>query len=222
MSIKINIDKDFIIGYVLKQLNNVLPDGFNARPVLESVIEHALERTVECVSAIRVWNSNEFNYLISGQYATFLYILSNDAWKIQGCAATATRLFLLNKALNGLELFYEVELPPHFYIGHTNSLVFAKATYGDYCVFYQNCTVGRKHDMRPVIAQGLVMYPGSMIIGNCNIRENTILAPGVCLVDQDTPGNCYVLTKKSGNGTVFKSLSRCVIADYFNQYSSIT
>jgi len=38
-----------------------------------------------------------------------------------------------------------------------------------------------------------VMFPGSMVIGNCHIRRNTVIAPGVCLVDTDTPGDCYVL-----------------------------
>lgn len=211
---------DFLSKYVTNQLGVFFPDGSSVGDTITRVIDPALERTHDCIRSILPWRKEGFNYLNSAQYATFLYFLSNSIWANDGDVATATRLFLLNKTLNGIELFYEIDLPKHFFLSHTTSLVFAKATYGDYCVFHQNCTIGRKGEARPVIEKGLVMYPSSMIIGNCHIGENTVLAPGVCLVDQDTPGNCYVLPKKSGNGTQFKTLNRYFVADYFDLSSA--
>lgn len=155
-----------------------------------------------------------FNYLNSGQYATFLYCLSQAIRTAEGDCSVADRIFLLNKALNGIDLYHEINLPAHFLIGHIVGMVFAKASYEDYLVFHQGCTVVRKADAKPLLENNIVMYPHSMVIGRCHIRENTVIVPGVCLVDTDTPGNCYVLSGKSGRGE-FKELRKNWIADYF-------
>jgi serine O-acetyltransferase len=204
---------DWLAGYVCRQLENFYPDGHDSRTSIEVALPRALTRAKNCIRQVRVWQSG-FDPLMSGQYATFLYFLSNEVWRSQADGATATRLFLLNKALHGLELFYEVALPEIFLIGHTPGLTFAKATYGTHLVFHQSCTVGHKLvGERPVLEDRIVMFPNSMVIGRCRIRSNTVIAPGVCLVDTDTPGNCYVLP---GPGRpIFKPAKREVWRDYF-------
>jgi len=209
-----NANPQALSEMVCRQLANFYPDGHEARPSVQQAMAAACARTSHCVSQVLGWPRN-FDPLHSAHHATFLYHLANEVGVVLGDRATATRLFLLNKALHGLELFYDVEMPEVFALSHTTGLVFAKATFGNQLVFHQNCTVGRKADgHRPVFGNRVVMYPGSMVIGNCQVRDRTVIAPGVCLVDTDTPGDCYVLPGEAGR-PVFKALKKDVWRTYF-------
>ena len=133
-------------------------------------------------------------------------------------ADAAVRIFLLNKMLNGIDLFYEIEMARYFAIAHTVGMVFSKAEYGDYCAFHQGCTVGRNGMQYPRLGNGVVMFPGSMIVGNSFVRDNTVIAPGVKLIDTDTPGDCYVFSGKNDRPT-FKKLTRYYAEEYFSRSS---
>jgi serine O-acetyltransferase len=207
-------DPEALAGFVCRQLAHVIPDGHDARASVQAALPAARARVARCVAGVRAWHTGGFDPLVSGQYASFLYLLSNEIWARHGDTATATRLFLLNKSLHALELFHEVELPEVFFLSHTPGLVFAKASYGNRLVVHQGCTVGRKvGGERPVIEERVVMFPNSMVIGHCHVRAGSVLAPGVCLVDTDTPGDCYVLPGPEGR-PVFKPARREVWKDY--------
>ncbi|MDN3921586.1 hypothetical protein [Roseateles violae] len=203
-----------LAGFVARQLQNFYPDGHPSLGVLQAALPQALARTQACVARVRAWQSG-FDPLVSGQYASFLYYLSNEVGMQLGDGATATRLFLLNKALHGLELFYELALPEVFMLGHTPGIVLAKAGYGSHLMLHQGCTVGRKiGGERPRLDSHIVLFPNAMVIGRCHVRANTVIAPGVCLVDTDTPGDCYVLPGPEGR-PLFKPARREVWRDYF-------
>ncbi len=185
---------DTLARFVARQLAHLLPDDHDALPPLHAAMPAALERTRGCVAHVRAWQARGFDPLNSGQYATLLYFLGREAAVSQRDDATASRLFLLNKSLNGLELFHAIELPDVFFLSHTPGLVLARAGYADRLVLHQGCTVGRKSpDERPQFGERVVMFPGSMVIGRCRIGARTTLAPGVCLVDTDTPEDSLVL-----------------------------
>lgn len=201
-------------AFVARQLAHVYPDGHAAQAAIAAASSAALGRVRRCVAGVRAWQARGFDPLVSGQYASFLYLLAREVWTGQGDAATATRLFLLNKALHGLELFHEVELAEVFFLSHTPGVVFAKAAYGNRLVIHQGCTVGRKASgERPVLEERVVLFPNAMVIGACHVRANTVLAPGVCLVDTDTPGDCYVLPGPDGRPLI-KPARREVWRDY--------
>lgn len=205
---------EFLTSYVNKQLTNIFPDGFDSTPIIAAHIDDALNMTNTCVASLKNWALNGFDYKISWQYATFLYFLSNIIWKKTGNSEVPVRLFLLNKAINSLELFYEIELPPKFFLSHTPGLVFAKAEYSNFCVFHQNCTVGRSKEDRPILEEGVILYPNSMVIGKCLIRGNTVISPGTAVINTDTPGNCFVFNGK-GKNPVFKEISEFYADRYF-------
>lgn len=205
---------DALAAYVCRQLAHILPDGHEVREPVQAALPVALERTRRCVAGVRAWQAGGFDPWVSGQYASFLYLLSHELASVHGDTATATRLFLLNKCLHGLELFYEVALPEVFFLSHTPGIVFAKAGYGNRLVVHQGCTIGRKvGGERPVLEERVVMFPNSMVIGHCHVRAGSVLAPGVCLVDTDTPGECLVLPGPNGR-PVFKPARRPVWTDY--------
>jgi serine O-acetyltransferase len=196
--------------YVERQIAHIVP-GF-ADPIVlpREMVDTALER-IERNVARQVGRAHGFDPLISGQYATFLYYLAHA---LRDDQKTATHVFLLNKALNGIDLFYDVVMPDHFLIGHTVGMVFAKASYADFCVFHQGCTIGRSLGDRPALGEGVIVFPGAAIIGRCQVGENTVVSAGVRVINADTPGNCIVFSGDRGQ-LIFKPISERFSARYF-------
>jgi serine O-acetyltransferase len=214
MQLDINLTKIELATYTSRQLSNFFPDERkHHHTVIIKHIDEALTRLQQCINAVRCWELNRFNYLQSTQYCIYLYFLSNTIWRNGGDIETCTKLFLLNKALNGIDCFYEIQLPEKFFIGHSVGIVLAKASYSDYLVLYQNSTIGKNHGIPPVLEKGVVMYPNTAIIGRCNVRANTVISQGTNVVNQDTPGGSAVF--HGANGLVFKVLKRNILEDIF-------
>lgn len=212
----LRMDRDRLLRYVAQQLHHTLPDDFDPRPDLDAHLDEALARLQVCINAVRPWRENQFNPLHSTQYCSFLYFLAHTIWQRTRTTDTPTRLFLLNKALNGIDLFYEIEMPPIFFLGHSVGIVFAKATYGNYLVVYQNSTVGKNHGVAPVLGEGVVMYAGTAIIGGCQVGGGTVLSQGTSLVNTNTPGHCTVYPGQGGQ-VVFKPTRRDALQDIFRR-----
>lgn len=209
-----NSSRAALTEYTVRQIAHFFPDGSdNLRPRIEANLSAALLRLQTCINSVRCWKENEFSYLHSSQYCIYLYFLSNTIWKNTGDIDVCTKLFLLNKALNGIDCFYEIDLPEKFFIGHSVGIVLAKATYSDYLVLYQNSTVGKNHGVAPVLEKGVVMYPNTAIIGRSLVRENSVISQGVSVINQDTPGNSAVF--RGNNGLIFNALKRNILEDIF-------
>ena len=188
-----------LVDYVLRQLDNFFPDGAtDQRQALDAHILAALKRLQHTINAVRWWPEDEFDHLHSSQYAIFLYTLANTLWRAGVPRPLCNKLFGLNKALNGIDLFYEIEMPEVFFIGHSVGIVLAKASYGERLVLYQGCTVGKSHGVAPVIGANVLMYPGSAIIGRCQIGDGSVIAQGVGVINQSTPGDCLVFAGHGG------------------------
>ena len=209
----VGVGKEGLVIYTSRQLESLCPDEVEVRSRILPYLEEKLARLEKNIDAFKCWRKGYFNYLHSTQYCIFLYYMSNTIWKRSGDADICTRLFLLNKALNGIDCFYEIEMPDIFFIGHSVGIVLAKASYSDYLVLYQNSTVGKNHGVAPVIERGVVMYPNTAIIGNSLVRSNTVLSQGVSVINQDTPGACYVF--RGGSGLEFVDLKRDILSDIF-------
>ncbi len=210
----LRMDRDRLLRYVAQQLHHTLPDDFDPQPDLKAHIDEALARLQVCINAVRPWRENQFDPLHSTQYCSFLYFLANTIWRRTGCTDTPTRLFLLNKALNSIDLFYEVEMPPIFFIGHSAGIVFAKATYGNYLVVYQNSTVGKNHGVAPVLEEGVILYPNTAVIGRSIVRNRSVLAQGVSVINAVTEAN-RVVYQGEGASLIFKKSGRDILSDYF-------
>ncbi len=211
----VNISRAGLVDYTVAQINNFFPDGCDeARARIESHCDEALDRLNRCINGVKVWSEDKFNYLHSSQYCIYLYYLSHSIWKDTGDATTCTKIFMLNKALNGIDCFYEIDLPEIFFIGHSVGIVLAKATYGKHLVLYQNSTVGKNHGIAPVLEEGVIMYPNTAIIGRCHVRANTVVSQGTGIINQDTPGNTIAF-RGEGSTLVFKPTRHNILADIF-------
>jgi serine O-acetyltransferase len=205
-----------LIDYTCAQVAHLIPDG-RSEPLRAHVAAHvdeALERVGRCIDAVRMWRAGEFSHLHSSQYCIYLYYLANSIWRNTGETAASTRLFLLNKALNGIDLFYEIEMPKVFFIGHSVGIVLAKATYGERLVLYQNSTVGKNHGVSPVLGEGVVMYPNTAVIGRCTVGDRTVISQGTGVVNRDTPGDCMVFPGPDG-GLAFKPAKHDIVGGFF-------
>jgi serine O-acetyltransferase len=207
---------DALLTYVSRQLDHFFPDGRGEaeHTLLQPFLQPALDRLERCIDAVRLWPRGEFDHLHSSQYTSFLYFLAHTAWQGGAGRPLCNKLFGLNKALNGIDLFYEIEMPEVFFIGHSVGIVLAKARYGNRLVLYQNSTVGKNHGQAPVLGDGVVMYPNSAVIGRCEIGAGSVIAQGVSVVNRDTPGQCMVFQGAEG-GLVFKPPTRPVLDDIF-------
>ena len=211
----VNTSREALPGYLERQLANLFPDGApGVRQAIDAGLDAALQRLERCINAVRLWREGEFDPLHSTQYTIFLYYLANTIWHAGGDARVCTKLFLLNKALNGIDCFYEVELPDVFFIGHSTGIVLAKAEYGRHLVLYQNCTVGKNHGVAPVLEAGVVLYPNAAVIGRSRVRAGSVIAQGVGVVNRDTEGDCLVF-QGSGGELSFRRPGRNVLADIF-------
>lgn len=208
-----------LIGYTCQQLATFFPGMETAtmQGILARHWDTTMARLQACIDRVRMWPQGQFNYLNSSQYCQYLYFLSNTIWReerSEEALGVATRLFLLNKALNGIDLFYEIAMPEVFFIGHSVGIVLAKATYGNYLVLYQNSTVGKNHGVAPVLGEGVILYPNSAIIGRCTIGDRTTVAQGTGVINRDTPGDCMVFAGTAGELSI-KAAKRPLIDDFF-------
>jgi len=206
--------REGLLNYVVTQLEHFFPEGQTGiKQILDACLDEALTRLENCINAVRMWRSGEFDYLHSSQYAIFLYFLANSLWRKEGDQRICTKLFFLNKSLNGIDCFYEITMPEIFFIGHSVGIVLAKATYGNYLVLYQNSTVGKNHGIAPVLGTGVIMYPNSAIIGASHVRSGSVISQGVSVINRDTPGDCLVF-QGSGGELVFRP-ARQSAEEYF-------
>lgn len=211
-----NLDRVSLVSYVVTQISNLCPDGraTSTYALIDRYMDSALARLAVCINAVKTWTPGVFDYLHSSQYCTFLYFLSNTIWQESKDIETATKLFLLNKHLNGIDLFFEIAMPDIFFIGHSTGIVLSKAKYSNYFVIYQNSTVGKNHGVAPSLGEGVIMYPNSAIIGRCEVGKEVVISQGVSVVNKCVPESNIVFSGV-GNSLCFKPMKRKIITDFF-------
>lgn len=195
--------RESLLAYVTAQCAAITPDGGESqfRATCDAHLDEALARLHVCINGCSPWPMDEFNVLQSSQHTTFLYYLANTIWTRSGDTAAPTRLFLMNKALNGIDLFYEIAMPQVFYIGHSLGIVLAKATYGNHLVLYQGVTVGRHKDQVPVIGERVVLYPGSAVVAGAVVEDDVVLSQGVRLIGKRAPAGMMAFAGAGGELT---------------------
>lgn len=197
------ISKGQIIENLCRQIDSFFSCSNDERMLLNEYIDKALERIGVCFQGVdNKYFKNEsggvkFNPFHSVQYMTFLYTIANELYRNGVSSALSDKLYYLNKVMNGLDMFYAIELPEVWSAEHPVGSVLGRAKYGDGFFFYQGCTVGgnRGKDgvlQYPVIGKNVRMYANSSLIGKCNVGDNVILGAGALVKDTDIPSNSIV------------------------------
>jgi serine O-acetyltransferase len=184
--------------YVARQTEAFFPDGATDRPRLRLGLDGALERLAHCFGHIhqkyyRRDGEPTYDHLHTDQHAALLYLLSHVLHAELGETALAAKAYALNKALHGLDVFYEVELPAVFLFQHPVGTVLGRARYADHLVVYQGVTVGSNLDGdRPQLGDGVVLFGGSRVLGRARLGANTWIAPAAVVMDVELPDDSVV------------------------------
>ena len=195
---EMSMPRETLESYVLRLIKLHLPDGYESAHPLRACLGRALERVEHCFSRIdRKYYRHDgkvlFDHLNADHMAVFLYFLGNTLWQDTGDDGLATRLSYLNKIMHGLDLFYSTSMPEVFLLVHPVGTVLGNASYGDYLVVYQNCTVGALTDVYPRFGTGTILYSRSSVLGDCGVGNNVVFAANSQIVNVDVPGDSLVL-----------------------------
>lgn len=200
----LSIEKQEILHQLERQLRSffiVTTDDIN---VLETSFDAVLNRCEYCFAQTpnKYYHHQNgdafFNPYVSTQYMIFLYYFSNTIYRVNAeYSALCDKIYYLNKIMNGVDVYYAVELPDHFMVEHPVGSVMGRARYGEGFMFYQNCSVGGIHlpenkIVYPVIGDNVKLFAGSMILGNCKIGNNVNISAGALVKNQDIPSNMNV------------------------------
>lgn len=192
-AVRSSLDPAGLAAYAAAQVNVMFPDR---HPVsddeLAPAVQGALARLEHCFSHVanKYFFDGEaavFNHLHGDQYAMWLYLLSNELHRRGGAVSTCSKLFLLNKALHGVDAFYEVELPSVFLLVHPMGTVLGRGTYSDFFVAYQRCGVGSNNDVYPTFGKHVTLRPGSAVLGACTLGDYCQIATESLVLDRDLP-----------------------------------
>lgn len=189
-----------LAGYIARQINHFFPDDSD---VSESLILPLLEKILPEVEAGMsmyhnpgFWREGEvrLNHLHGDQYAFLLYKLGHQASK-EGPThrELMDKSYLLNKALHGLDLYPQVQLPQACWLAHPVGSVIGRAAYQGPLVIMQGCTIGNRAARYPVIGSHVVLCSQTTLIGDCEIGDNVCIGAGSLLVNEKVPSNCTVV-----------------------------
>lgn len=192
-----------IYAILTKQLNNFWTIDDNEKNTIKQNIKSAILKTQESYnsSSREYYHNNGFSVLNSTVYTIFLYHLSHSIGTCVcgGGTFLADKIYYLNKIMNCIELYWNIELPPHFIVDHPLGTVLGKAKYGDFLSVYQGVTVGGnvKNDkwVWPELGDFITLYSNATVIGESVIGNNVIISANTVLINETIPDNCIVFGK---------------------------
>ena len=216
---KLSLSEADLSAFVARQLTNLLPDTEISGDQLLLYVQRAIERAEHCFSRVSdkyysKGDQTRFNHLHTDQYASFLYLLGNTIFCMDGDLSIATKTYVLNKALHGIDVYFEVELPDVFFFQHPIGTILGRARYSDFFAVFQGCTVGgNPEEEYPRLGKGVVMYGGSAIIGTCTVGHNCWLSMDAVVMNEDLPPNSAIFGRSPD--LVRKPTDRSVLSYFF-------
>ena len=206
----IGTDKVMLARYLTQQLNIFFPDNdlINHAAIMK-YMDDVLDRISFCFRHIQAPYYNKdmiyFNHLNGDHYAMFLYIYSNTVWQIDKDEKLASKIFLLNKMLHGLDVFYNISLPNIFLFVHPVGTVIGRAKYEDYFAIYQNCTVGSSRGVYPRFYGETILFSNTSVIGECNIGKNVVFSANSFIINQNVEQDKVIIGNYPHNKIIHNS-----------------
>jgi serine O-acetyltransferase len=166
------------------------------KDLVKKYFNEAIAKTNDTQSLVTS-SHQTFDYLNTHYSTSLLYWLGNRIYAKESSEASSIceKLYLLNRAINSVDLYYKIEMPNHFLVSHGLGTVFSKSSYSDYLVVFHNVTIGVKDSVYPVFGERVIVYPNSTIVGACTIGAGSVLGTGLTLIDTNIPINSVVYVK---------------------------
>lgn len=198
-SLNVSLSENGLVTLIHKQLNNHYPDTNEIDEArLKHCVSQSLLRLRRCFDPIvlkyyGMGGESYFNHLHGDHYSIFLYLLSNEAYKLND-EILAAKIFLLNKVFFGIDAFYSINLPEHFLFVHPIGTILGNAHYEDFFVVYQGVTIGATtKGIYPTFSHSTILYSNSSIIGDCRLGGDFVLAANASLVNTEIPSHKVVV-----------------------------
>ena len=200
MSLETSISTEKINLYLTKQLNCFFPDNQEIKSNdLFPFVQLALGKVEYCFLHVNLpyykkKNHPYFNHLNSDHFCIFLCFLARVVFVKSNNEHTASKIFLLNKLLFGIDAFYEIELPDIFIVVHPIGTILGRADYKNGLVIYQGVTVGATTEgIYPVFSENTILYSNSSLIGKCKLGKNFTLGANSSLFNAIIEDNMTVV-----------------------------
>lgn len=206
MEMTMNVTRDELLSHLTHQLFLYFGITEKETELLNAQIDNALKKCKENFShsknkyftkIIEGKETITFDTLHSVQHMIFLYYLSHNLYLEDSSSRICDKVYYLNKIMHSVDLFYAIELPPHFGAEHPLGAVMGRAIYGDGLFFYQGCTVGGTTDAKghlhyPILGENVHMFSNSSILGKCTIGNNVNIGAGCIVKNENIPDYCNV------------------------------
>ena len=218
----LSLSSDDLKVYVTRQLNHFFPDKQVIKSSdLDKVLDVAIDRVNYCFDKVanERYNKNGqtiLNHLYADHYLIFLWFLSNTFWKNSNNTLIATKLYYLNKCLHAFDCMYDTGLPDIFLVFHGAGTMLGKATYSNYFVVLQGCTVGANKGIYPVFENGVAIAANSSVIGNCKISKRSTIGTGTTILDTDTSTDSTTFIDFGTGKLEIKSSKTCYAQQFYN------
>tara|TARA_B100001564_G_scaffold308529_1_gene279076 strand:+ start:1593 stop:2276 length:684 start_codon:yes stop_codon:yes gene_type:complete len=202
----ISLSKENLVMYIQNIITTNFPDNNKINnDQLYIMVERGLERTELSFSKIEAKYYTEkgiinFNHLNSDHMAVLLYFTANSGYKLDYDINLLEKLYYLNKIMNGVDIFYSVNLPEVFCLTHPLGTVLGHAKYGNFICFYQGVTVGStKSNSYPKFGDKVILTSNSSVLGSCKIGNNVIFSANSFILNKDIPDNSIVTGQHPNN-----------------------
>lgn len=197
MNCKLN--KEELFDLVNHQINVFWPlnqININYRGSLEIALKRLEKNFLKRNSNIFQYNGEAiFDIRHSVQYCIFLYLYANQLF-LDGNINEANTVYYLNKIMNSVDWFYEVNMPEYFGAEHPLSSVVGRAEIDDFLFLYQGTTIGGNwKDNKlyyPVVGKYVSMYSDSKILGDSIVGDYVIVAANTYILNEKIPNGCIV------------------------------
>ncbi len=195
LRVRASLPPERLAALAARQCDTIVPDGVDvSTSLLMDAISQALERLEHCFQAIDnkyFFDGKQavFSHLHGDQYCMWLYLLANQLHRQGAGTEVCAKLFLVNKALHGCDLYYEVALPAIFLLVHPLGTVLGRGEYSDFFVAYQRVGVGSNHDVYPSFGKHVTLRPGAAVLGASQIGDHCQIATESLVLDRDIPAN---------------------------------
>ncbi|MFN8294930.1 MAG: hypothetical protein U0T69_01985 [Chitinophagales bacterium] len=216
-----SLNTDQLIDYTSRQLNYLFPDNetVNLSEYKDS-IAMALERLEFCYTKVALKNyyngeNAVFNHLHSDHYLMYIWYLANTIWTKTQHKSICNKLYYLNKTLHGIDCMFDTKLPDIFLVFHGVGTMLGKASYSDYFVALQGCTVGMNKGKYPVMDKGVALTAHSSLIGDCHIGKLVTISSYTSVIDMNIDDKQVVFKNNEGK-LICKPTMNSYAQSFFN------
>jgi serine O-acetyltransferase len=114
------------------------------------------------------------------------------------------RIFFIGRFIKffykGIKIIYSNDIPLNSKISKSvkfahnglGCVISSECKIGKNSIVYQNVTIGQKNGKYPTIGENVIIYPGSVIVGNIIIGDKSIIAPNSVVLKSFEPNSIIV------------------------------